>query len=61
MANIAALRVLLKELKLSNVGKQWEPLAQKALDERKRPFINVLPLFHFIRIFFNLRFHIPWQ
>ena len=37
MANIAALPLLLKELKLTSISKQWEPLAQKALDEQWLP------------------------
>ena len=37
MANIAALPVLLKELKLASIAKQWELLAQKALDEQWLP------------------------
>ena len=37
MANIAALPVLLKELKLSSFADHWEALAQKALDEQWLP------------------------
>jgi len=37
MANIAALPVLLKELKLSSFAHHWEDLAQKALDEQWLP------------------------
>lgn len=37
MANVASLPVLLKELKLSSVGKHWETLAQKAIDEQWLP------------------------
>jgi len=37
MANIATLPVLLKELRLGSMAKQWETLAQKALDEQWLP------------------------
>lgn len=37
MANLAALPVLLKELKLSSFTQHWERLAQKALDEQWLP------------------------
>ena len=37
MANVAALPVLLKELKLASIAKHWELLAQKALDEQWLP------------------------
>ena len=37
MANVAALPVLLKELKLTAFSKYWEVLAQKALDEQWLP------------------------
>jgi DNA replication protein DnaC len=37
MANVAALPVLLKELKLASIAKRWELLAQKALDEQWLP------------------------
>lgn len=37
MANLAALPVLLKELKLSSFTQHWEALAQKALDEQWLP------------------------
>lgn len=37
MANVAALPVLLKELKLTAFSKYWESLAQKALDEHWLP------------------------
>lgn len=37
MANMAALPVLLKELKLSSFSQHWESLAQKALDEQWLP------------------------
>jgi DNA replication protein DnaC len=37
MANVAALPVLLKELKLASMSKHWEPMAQKALDEQWLP------------------------
>ena len=37
MANVAALPVLLKELKLASFAKHWELLAQKALDEQWLP------------------------
>lgn len=37
MANVAALPVLLKELKLASFAKEWELLAQKALDEQWLP------------------------
>lgn len=44
MANIAALPVLLKELKLASIAKQWELLAQKALDEQWLPQQYLLEL-----------------
>jgi len=37
MANVAALPILLKELKLASFAKHWELLAQKALDEQWLP------------------------
>lgn len=37
MANLAALPIMLKELKLSGFGRHWEDLAQKALDEQWLP------------------------
>lgn len=37
MSNITSLPILLKELKLSNMGRQWELLAQKAIDEQWLP------------------------
>lgn len=37
MANIAALPVLLRELKLSSFSQHWEGLAEKALDEQWLP------------------------
>jgi DNA replication protein DnaC len=37
VANVAALPVLLKELKLTHFAKHWEVLAQKALDEQWLP------------------------
>lgn len=37
MANVAALPVLLKELKLASFASHWESLAQKALDEQWLP------------------------
>ena len=37
MGNVAALPVLLKELKLASFAKHWESLAQKAIDEQWLP------------------------
>ena len=37
MGNVAALPVLLKELKLASFAKHWESLAQKAIDEKCLP------------------------
>ena len=37
MANVAALPVLLKELKLASIAKHWEETAQKAIDEQWLP------------------------
>lgn len=37
MANVASLPLLLKELKLANIAKHWETLAQKAIDEQWLP------------------------
>jgi len=37
MDNLAALPIMLKELKLSAIGRHWETLAQKALDEQWLP------------------------
>ena len=37
MANVAALPVLLKELKLASFAQNWEALAQKAVDEQWLP------------------------
>jgi len=37
MSNVAALPVLLKELKLASFAKHWEELAQKAIDEQWLP------------------------
>jgi hypothetical protein len=37
LANVAALPVLLKELKLASFARHWELLGQKALDEQWLP------------------------
>ena len=37
MSNIASLPILLKELKLTNIARHWESVAQKAIDEQWLP------------------------